>query len=279
VKRVLALVRRLAGVPGVRRLTASPLLLRASYALRGSLVTERRRFARNELRGRAVTGRYHLRGTPVAIAIRHHTPDVMVLDELFAQGEYEPPAAVQPALRRLGADPLVADLGANIGLFGAWALERFPGARIVAFEPDPANVAVQELARSANGAQERWRIVAAFAGVRDGTVPFHGGSFTTSSALAGAATMEVPAVDVFGELGDADLVKVDIEGAEWPILADARLAELPASVLVVEYHPDGCPAGDARAHALALLEHAGYSTAEGGRTAEHDTGVVWAWRP
>lgn len=278
-KRVLALVRWLAGVPGVRRLTGSRALLRASFALRASLVSERGRFARNELRRRDVTASYHLRGTPVAVAIRHHTPDVLVLDELFAQGEYEPPAEVEPALRDLGAAPLVADLGANIGLFAAWALARFPQARIVAFEPDPANVAVQEQARSANGADARWRIVAAFADVRPGTVPFRSGGFTTSSGTAGQATIEVPAVDVFGELGEADLVKIDIEGAEWPILADARLAELAATVLVVEYHPDGCPAADARAHALGLLEAAGYRTAEGGHTEEHGTGVVWAWRP
>ena len=54
-KRVLGLVRWLAGVPGIRRLTGSELLLRLSFALRASLVSERRRFARNELRRRAVT--------------------------------------------------------------------------------------------------------------------------------------------------------------------------------------------------------------------------------
>ena len=46
--------------------------------------------------------------------------------------------------------------------------------------------------------------------------------------------------DVLGQIAEADLVKMDIEGGEWGILADPRIARQRA--LVLEYHPRGLPA-------------------------------------
>ena len=54
-----------------------------------------------------------------------------------------------------------------------------------------------------------------------------------------AARSKSPRVDVFPYLAAADLVKIDIEGSEWEILADARFAGIAARVLVLEYHPQG----------------------------------------
>ena len=50
----------------------------------------------------------------------------------------------------------------------------------------------------------------------------------------------IPAVDIFDHLADADFVKMDIEGGEWPILADPRLADLGAT-WVIEFHRAGRP--------------------------------------
>ena len=82
---------------------------------------ERARFVRNELRRGPTTATYRLRESTVAVAIRHHTGDVMVLDEIFSQDEYEPPPGVQ-----LPKVESAVDLGANIGLFGAWLLGGYP---------------------------------------------------------------------------------------------------------------------------------------------------------
>src|SRR5688500_12152227 len=108
---VLRLVRRLASMPGVRLLTRVDALLRLSFALGGYLVRARRRFALHDLVSRPGASTYLLRGAPVKIAIRHGTPDVMVLDEIFSQREYEFPDAVLSALHRVGPRPRVADLG------------------------------------------------------------------------------------------------------------------------------------------------------------------------
>src|SRR5204863_1001831 len=113
------LVRRAATLPGLRLLTRSGALLRVTYALRATLVADSRRFAANELRRRATVETYRLRHSDVRVAVRHHTADLMVLDEVFSQREYAPPDPVASALNALR--PLrVADLGANIGVFGAW---------------------------------------------------------------------------------------------------------------------------------------------------------------
>lgn len=267
---VLRGVRKLATLPLFRNLTRVTPLIRLSYALRASLVRERGRFVRNELRRRPVSATYRLRESDLAVAIRHHSGDVMVLDEIFSQQEYEPPTGVD--LHSVGR---AVDLGANIGLFGAWLLGRCPEARIVAYEADPANAAVHRLAVAANGLEDRWHVVEAFAGVREGTTTFTTGLYAVSHEGEG---IEVPVVDVLPELGNADLVKIDIEGAEWALLADARFRTLPARIVVLEYHGEGSPDSDPAKAAERVLTRAGYAVHHTGRKPAFGAGLVWGVR-
>jgi FkbM family methyltransferase len=268
---ILRAVRRLATLPGFRRLTKATPLLRVSYALRASLVRERGRFIRTELQPRPVTATYRLRESGVAVAIRHHTGDVMVLDEIFSQAEYEPPQGV--VLANVAS---AVDLGANIGLFGAWLLGRFPEARIVAYEPDPGNAAVHRLAIEANGLGDQWRLVEAFAGASTGTTGFVAGLHAVSHEGEG---IPVPVVDVLPELAYVDLVKIDIEGAEWPILADSRFREIRAGVVVLEYHAKGSRGTHAAEAAERALVDAGYAVHQAGRKPVFGAGILWGVRP
>ncbi len=277
---LLRLVRRMASVPGVRRLTRVRALLRISFSLRGHLVSEPVRFARNELRRRPVTATYRLRRSSVAITIRHHTPDVLVLDEIFSQREYEFPPAVERALEAAGASLAVADLGANIGLFGAWLLSRFPEARIVAFEPDPGNAAVHARTVEANGRAASWRLVEAFATTAPGSVHFRPGAFATSAAAGEAEEgIAVQAVDVFPYLAEVDFLKIDVEGGEWQLLADPRFGQLRARAVALEYHRDRCPESDARRAAERALSGARYEIAHVHEKARFGAGLLWGWRP
>jgi FkbM family methyltransferase len=278
VKTVLRAIRWLATVPLVRRLTNVAPLLRLSFALRAPLVRERRRFVRNELLPGAVTATYRLRESGVRVVLRHHTGDVMALDELFSQGEYELPAPVE---RTLGSttEPLHAvDLGANIGLFGAWLLGRFPAAGIVAFEADPGNAAIHRLTIEANGLGDRWTLVEAFAGTQPGTTRFVSGLFGVSRASGDAEGIVVPVVDVLPELRTADLVKIDVEGAEWPILSDPRFRQLGGRAVVLEYHAWGCPADDPRALAEEAVTAAGFEIIHASQKPALGAGVLWGWR-
>jgi FkbM family methyltransferase len=278
VSAILRLLRWAAQQPGLRRLTSVSPLLRLSFALRASLVEQRLRFALNELRPGAVTAGYRLRGSPVAVTLRHHTPDVLVLDEVFAQREYELPEAVARVLA--GQDLDVADLGANIGLFGAWVLQRFPSARIDAVEADAANAAIHRGTIAANGRGETWRLTERFASTAAGRVQFAGGLHGTSHlATEGETGTTVEALDVFPLLAGADFIKVDIEGGEWALLADERFRGLSASALVLEYHRDHCPEPDPSGAAERILRQAGYTVVHGTRKPRAAAGLIWGYRP
>jgi FkbM family methyltransferase len=276
---LLKLVRRLATVPGVRRLTQFTPLLRISFALRGTLVRSPLRFAFNELRHGSVTASYRLRGGDVSIVVRHHTPDVLVLDEIFSQCEYELPAAVEQVLGE-GPSPLtIVDLGANIGLFGAFALTRYPDANILAIEADPANAAIHARAIEANVDGKRWRLIQAAAATAQGTARFSSGGFSLSHAAGDREDgIEVAAEDALPHIVDADFVKIDIEGAEWKLLADARFARTRARAVVLEYHPESCPSSDPKAEATRALVRAGFEVTEGRTKPQFGTGILWGWR-
>lgn len=278
---VLGVVRNAAAMPGARALKSVTAVVRMTAALRAGLVCERAHFAVNELRNRAVTGRYTLRDCGRPVFIRHHSSDVMILDEIFGAGEYDLPAPVADALAGMVA-PAVLDLGANIGLFGVWALSVWPGARIIGYEPDPANADVHERTIIANAAAESWQLRRRFAAADDGAVRFNGGhgSASAATALTGGdgASIEVAGADVFADLASADLVKIDIEGGEWALLHDPRFAGVPCRALFVEYHPYGSAGGDPGAEAERLVRAAGFEVQHEPKVLTPGWGVVWGWR-
>ncbi len=280
--RLLSQMRRLAGISAVRRLAALGPLRRVAFALRASLVQERWAFASRELRGRRVTGRYRVRGTGVMVCLRHSTEDVWALDEVFSQRLYDPPPQVEAALG--GSEPKldVVDLGANIGLFGAHAVDRYPDARITAFEPDRDNARLLACCVESNGRERTWQRIEACAWTRDGTLEFVAAQGAISHVAAVGerppGTTSVPALDVFPYLREVDLLKIDIEGGEWAIMEDERFASVPARALVLEYHPHLCSQPDPRRHAIELLERSGYSVAPIFHRERDCVGMLWAWR-
>jgi FkbM family methyltransferase len=173
-------------------------------------------------------------------------------DAVFNQGCYDFVSA-DPA-------PLILDCGANIGLSCIAFKRRYPAARVVAFEPDPAlfaalraNVRSFGLRDVALHNQAVW--------TADARLPFWAeGAFSGRVAMPGdrAGLIEVPAVRLRDYLDrPVDLLKLDVEGAELPILADCadRLANVAR--LFVEYH---APADEPqRLHELlAILSGAGF---------------------
>ena len=236
------------------------------------VVVESELLRERERSGSSALGTYGLRERPaVTVMVRHGTPDLGVLHEVFAERIYAPP-------RPLGRPARILDLGGNVGLFGAWALARWPAAEITSVEPDPTNLEVLGACRAAN-AGARWRVVAAAAAARPGALALTAGRFAVSSLAEPGAphAISVPAVDVLPWLAAADLAKVDVEGGEWELLADPRLATAGPPALVLEYHPHRCPAEDPAATARALLEAAGYGV-EAVRPRSDGVGMLWAFR-
>jgi FkbM family methyltransferase len=221
---------------------------------------------------------YRLRSSGLQVAIRHHTGDVETLGEVFHHRFYEPSSNVNVALQHVTK---VVDLGANIGLFGVFAAFRWPDAEILAFEPDPANADVHEQTMAINALGERWKIIRAAAGPRNGCAAFVPNRIANSHlATAGesACTVDVPVHDVLPHLAVADLVKMDIEGGEWAIVGDSRFRTNPPRVLVLEYHSRFCPTGDPRSSAEAAARAAGLSVQSMFYHRDRGYGMLWAWR-
>ena len=267
--RAIGLLRRVGAHPRLLPLTA--LLLRAR-TVRPALA-----FVLREGLRRNGPSLYRLRTNGLRIAIRHGTGDVVTLGEVFHEHQYSPIDDVRPMLLDVRR---IVDLGANVGLFGAQALARWPAAKIVAFEPDPENAAIHQRTIVANRLVDRWRLIQAAACDRDGRAAFVAGHAALSHLADPGhreATIEVTLVDALPYLAHADLVKMDIEGGEWAILGSPRFPAAPPRVLVLEYHPRLCPGGDPRAEVEAVLTAAGLHL----RPIWHRSdghGMLWAWR-
>jgi FkbM family methyltransferase len=265
-------------------------------------VREPLRFAARQL-GIGGIGSYRLRRSGLHVVIRHanaalisprevEMDDVRVLNEIFGStggsNAYDPPPRLA---ERLSANPpqKVLDLGANVGLFAVYALSQWPGVAVESFEADPENAALLDRAIAANGLQERWRGHALAVANYEGEMTFVSGLLTLShgvmdAGLSGpepdgeeAHTIRVPTTDIFTADHDVDVLKMDIEGGEWPVLADPRMSELGAKAIVLEWHAIGCPEPDPHDAAVRLLTAAGYTGWEDVELATHN-GVLWAWR-
>ncbi len=153
---------------------------------------------------------------------------------------YDLPAEIRA---QLPADATVVDLGANIGLFGVAILEQLQEATVIGFEPDPANLHVLVMNLAPELAHGSYVINRAAAGVSCGTAAFLAGRGGRSRILSERTpgSIEVQVHDVMPIVSSADLVKIDIEGGEWDILADARLHGWPDGDSTRVPLKSGCP--------------------------------------
>lgn len=144
-------------------------------------------------------------------------------------------------------DPLILDCGANIGISVLNFRRRIPGARIVAFEPDPAvyPVLLQNLHDNAvTGVEALNRAV----WTEDGELPFYapnergrrGSRIDASQAEGGQHHVSVASIDFAAYLdgldAPVDLLKMDIEGAEFDVIPHLEGHLGPVRSMLVECH-------------------------------------------
>jgi len=177
------------------------------------------RFPRIPLPGRERVRRVHLEGVAEPFYVRLGTTDWYVFEEIFFDAVYE------PLIRRAGGGEVrqVIDLGANTGFTTRLWQMKFPGATILAVEPDAANLEMCRLNLLDNGLRNRPQLVrACVSGVpRQVALDRSGGSwrFTMHEAegseeeLIEARTLHQIMLDC-GIEGTIDLIKCNIEGAE-----------------------------------------------------------------
>lgn len=143
--------------------------------------------------------------------VEYGTLDVLVpqLEELFVRRLY--------SLRSYRAAPVIVDCGGNIGLSAIWFKQAYPDAKLTVYEADPSLAAV--LDRNAKRAGFDDILVKNRAvWTASGEVQFAVTGSDTGKIVADGTT-RVLAIDLATELPETvDLLKMDIEGAEFPVL-------------------------------------------------------------
>ncbi len=141
-------------------------------------------------------------------------------------------------------DPLILDLGSHIGLAILYFKHLYPQARIIGFEPDPATFPYLKDNVSQNGLTGVQLVQAALAG-QEGVLTFYSDGKLGSSLAEylpegippGWAKYEVPCVRLRDYLIEpVDFLKMNIEGAEWEVIADSEDRLHYVREMVVEYH-------------------------------------------
>ncbi len=134
--------------------------------------------------------------------------------------------------------PVILDCGANIGISVLNYLSRHPKASITAFEPDPCAARALRRNLSVNGAGEVL-VVEAAVWTETGRAPFFvegaDGGRILSEEMSSAITVEC--VDLRDFLASpVDLIKMDIEGAEFKVVPHIADRLSLVGNLVVECH-------------------------------------------
>lgn len=162
-------------------------------------------------------------------------------------------------------DPLIVDCGSNIGMSILYFKRSFPRARVTGFEPDPAIFPYLQENIGRNVLQDV-QLVQAAVTRNEGTLTFYSdgkygsclADYLPSGLPPGCQKYIVPCVRLYDYLAEpVDFLKMNIEGAEYDVLADSADRLRMIREMVVEYHH--LPALPRTLHdILALLHDQGF---------------------
>lgn len=196
----------------------------------GTLLYLRSRLRFGQFTARVLNGRYRVR-------IRGGTTDITVFRHALLEDEFAFPAIDASAAR------WIIDGGANVGFSSLALAARFPAATVIAVEPDPANFAM--LAVNCRDEDRIKPLRAALWGTSRPLEVVHpgGGEWSTTVVATTDRVGRTPGLtiaDVMQQFGVArvDIIKLDIEGAEFDLLAasDAGVWLGAARALLIELH-------------------------------------------
>ncbi|RYZ27430.1 MAG: FkbM family methyltransferase [Chitinophagaceae bacterium] len=135
--------------------------------------------------------------------------------------------------------PFIVDCGSNIGLSVLYYKQLSPGATIVAFEPDESNfqlltknVTENKLANITLRKEAVWK--------ENGKISFSANETEASHILQGESgdnlVQAIRLKEFLETCHEIDLLKIDIEGAEWEVINDCAKSLGKVKNLFLEYH-------------------------------------------
>lgn len=158
------------------------------------------------------------------------------------------------SVRFLTSFRTIIDVGANRGQFTLFALDRFPGARVIAFEPLAASAEIIKAVTASD--KDRVSILRTAVGAETGVVPFHVSAREDSSSVLeigegqvgrfpGTALKHVVTVPIdtldralsFERVVRPCLLKIDVQGYELEVLQGAQetLAKIDEVLVEVSF--------------------------------------------
>jgi len=197
---------------------------------------------------------------------RGGSTDLRVFQQVFVEREYG-------CLDDAAGVELVIDCGANVGYSSAWFLSRWPGARVLAVEPDAENFAALRRNLAPYGARAtllRAGLWSHPCGLRMEESAFRGGGAwarqvreTRPGEEPGLPAFDVPSLLERAGAARASVLKIDVEGAEAVVFAGACDWLDRVDNLVIELHDDS-HFGDARAAFFRAIEGRGFALGTSG---------------
>lgn len=163
-------------------------------------------------------------------------------DEIFRQKIYEIELGVE--------SPLVLDIGAYIGMATLFFKSIYPDVTIIAVEPNPEAVGYLQRNLLANSAKSV-EVLPKAVSVKGERIHFYidgtdQGWNSTGSVYEKMWTgkeitkkIEVESITLDQLIGESeiDLLKMDVEGAEWGILRNSEKIKSQVQHIILEYHP------------------------------------------
>ncbi len=135
-------------------------------------------------------------------------------------------------------EPVIFDCGANVGTSCLYFKQLFPNAKIKAFEADPMIANILKSNLSKNGIDDIEIINKAVwiddSGIEFGSEGADGDSINSISNKIKIETIRLK--DFLEKEKKVDLLKIDIEGAEYQVLKDCNNSLNSVQNLFVEYH-------------------------------------------
>ena len=159
--------------------------------------------------------------------------------------------SIEQELQKGGVNPVLLDVGANLGLISAYVISKIPTVKIFAFEPGPVQRELLEMTVAKNGLSEKITVYADGLGKEPGKALFNthdpkfvaGDGFidTGRAPAAHAIEVNVTTLDAWWEGQNRPKVtvaKIDTEGAElWILQGGVKMLAEARPVLYLEIEP------------------------------------------
>jgi FkbM family methyltransferase len=249
----------------------------------------RRKLERHLVNAREVAAAFADGGTPMPTLRLHNGSTIRgrkddqpfgMFWEMFVEGCY----LGDPSFYRPKPDDTIVNVGANIGVFDIQCCAAEPNLRIISAEPDPGTFGMLMENLKENKIDSRVSAFNVAVADKAGSLFFKSGAEESGHrvlASDGQGT-EVPCItldELFdrGGVTRCDLLKIDTEGSEGPIVRGASPSLWPkVARVVVEYHDHVVP--ESRKTTWDVLTSAGFTCRDRPMPGYPGLGLIFATR-